>query len=188
MHSNNGEMPDNKDLSLINSHGRRELIPVEFSVTFTCSHHGMYPLWPPNYDVGSVGLFVTQLQRPRVQIPQTHVKAGTLAHFHNILIKTAVTIMRVPPQPECLTLRKQYMLPRTLGVWELCTTNRNIKLTRHYGNVYEGSSNNLKIELLHSPALLVMGINLYHSSKHTQFIIALFIIARLQNQVIQTYG
>lgn len=53
MHSNNGEMPDNKDLSLINSYGRRELIPVEFSVTFTCSHHGMYPLWPPNYDVGS---------------------------------------------------------------------------------------------------------------------------------------
>lgn len=98
-----------------------------------------------------------------------HVKAGTL-HVHNILIKKALTIMRLSPQSKCLTLRKQCMLSRTLGVWELCTANRNINLTRHYGREYEGSSNNLKIELVYNTDLLVVGINLYHSSIHTHLL------------------
>lgn len=61
------------------------------------------------------------------------------------------------------------MLSTTLGVWELYTANRNINLSKHYGNVYEGSSNKLKIEPLYNPALLVVGINLYNSSEHTNY-------------------
>lgn len=98
-----------------------------------------------------------------------HVKAGTLAHVCNILIKKPLTIMRVSPQSECLILRKQQLLSTTLGVWELYTANRNINLSRDYGNVYEGSSNKLKIEPLYNPALLVVGINLYNSSEHTHY-------------------
>lgn len=101
-----------------------------------------------------------------------HVKAGTLANVCNILIKKPLTIMRISSQSECLTFKKTtiHAIKNFGCAQNYCTAIRNINLSRHYGKVYGDSLNKLKIEPLYNPALLVVGINLYHSSEHTHLL------------------